>query len=313
VIDQMNNNLSFKLGTRGSPLALWQAERVQALLQETNPGVVIEIVIIQTTGDKILDKPLVQIGDKGLFTKEIEIALLEGGIDLAVHSFKDLPTQLPEGLIISSIPERDSPFDALISRQASSLSELPANPVIATGSLRRKAQILAARPDAEVVDIRGNINTRLQKFHDSDWDALIMAEAGMRRMGWVDKISGVLSIDEMLPAPAQGALAVETRMGGQRTIALVESINDPDTSVGVEAERAFLAELEGGCQVPIAAYSIVDGEIMTLHGLISSLDGKNLVRRTTEAPLSNPALTGRSLAQAIKSNGGQEIIDILSH
>jgi len=309
----MNKNLLFKLGTRGSPLAMWQAERVQALLQETNPGVVIEIEIIQTTGDKILDKPLVQIGDKGLFTKEIEIALVDGAIDLAVHSFKDLPTQLPEGLIISSIPERDSPFDALISRQSSSLSGLPANPVIATGSLRRKAQIMVARPDAEVVDIRGNVNTRLQKFHDSDWDALIMAEAGMRRMGWVDKISGVLSIDEMLPAPAQGALAIETRIDDQRTIALVESINDSDTSVGVEAERAFLAELEGGCQVPIAAYSIIDGEIMTLHGLISSLDGKNLVRRTTEASLSNPALTGCSLAQAIKTNGGQEIIDILSH
>ncbi len=309
----MNKNLLFKLGTRGSPLAMWQAERVQSLLQDANPDIVIEIEVIQTTGDKILDKPLVQIGDKGLFTKEIEIALLDGAIDFAVHSFKDLPTQLPDGLTISSIPERDSPFDALISRGAASLSELPANPVIATGSLRRRAQIMAARPDAVVVDVRGNVNTRLQKFHDSDWDALIMAEAGMRRMGWVDKISGVLSIEEMLPAPAQGALAVETRIDDHRTIALVESINDPDTAVGVQAERAFLSELEGGCQVPIAAYSIISEDIMMLHGLISSLDGKNLIRKKIEASLLHPALTGRSLAQAIKTDGGQKIIDILSH
>ncbi|MGC9328884.1 MAG: hydroxymethylbilane synthase, partial [Candidatus Hinthialibacter sp.] len=177
----MNDTPRLVLGARGSPLSLWQAKRVQTLLHDRCPETRIEIQIIHTTGDKILDKPLVQIGDKGLFTKEIEKALLDGEIDFAVHSFKDLPTQLPEGLAIVSIPERDSPFDALIAKEAARLRDLPENPVVATGSLRRRAQVLAARPDASVVDIRGNVNTRLRKYRESNWDALIMAEAGLRR------------------------------------------------------------------------------------------------------------------------------------
>ncbi len=302
----------FKLGTRGSPLALWQAERVKSLLSQRCPEAEIEIVTIQTTGDRILDKPLVQLGGKGVFTKEIENALLDERIDFAVHSFKDLPTVLPQGLEIVSIPERDSPFDAIFSRSASCLKDLPPDPMIATGSLRRRAQVLAARPDATVIDIRGNVNTRLKKFRESDWDALIMAEAGARRMGWRDQIAGVLSVEEMLPAPAQGAIAIEARIDDEAVRDLLLTIHDKTTAAIVLAERAFLATLEGGCQVPIAAYAMVDGENLNLEGLIASLDGSPIVRESKTGSASCPDELGRNLAQAILDHGGREIIDLLS-
>lgn len=309
----MNDRNHYRLGTRGSPLALWQAERVRTILKEKHPCAEIEIAIVQTTGDKILDKPLVQIGDKGLFTKEIEKALQEGEIDFAVHSFKDLPTALPEGLAIVSIPERDSPFDALIAKEAVRLRDLPKNPAIATGSLRRRAQILAVRPDARVVDIRGNVNTRLRKYDESNWDALVMAEAGLRRMGWIDRIAGTLDIGEMLPAPAQGALAVEARRDDERTTLLLQTTHNPRIAAGVEAERAFLAALQGGCQVPIAAYAIIHGSELLLHGLLANLDGNPCIRETLSGPSSNPAAVGDSLANRILRQGGQEIIDNLTH
>ncbi len=308
----MNQSLLFKLGTRGSPLALWQAERVQALLREQRPDSVVEIVIIHTTGDKILDKPLVQIGDKGLFTKEIEKALQDREIDFAVHSFKDLPTQLPEGLEIMAIPERDSPFDALVSESGTRLRDLPPDPTIATGSLRRRAQILAIRPDASVVDIRGNVNTRIRKFRESQWHALIMAEAGLRRMGWTDQIAGVLAIEEMLPAPAQGALAVEARSDDSRTRELLQSIHNPDTALGVQAERAFLATLEGGCQVPIAAHAILQGDEIHLHGLLANLDGSRCIRDSIAGGNHDPSSLGRILAEQILEQGGHEIIESLT-
>lgn len=308
----MNETPRFLLGTRGSPLALWQAERARALLKERRPDAEIEISIIQTTGDKILDKPLVQIGDKGLFTREIEKALLEGEIDFAVHSFKDLPTKLPEGLAIVSIPERDSPFDALVAKEGACLRDLPKNPTIATGSLRRRAQILAARPDATVVDIRGNVNTRLRKYDESNWDALILAEAGLRRMGWLGRIAGTLPLDELLPAPAQGALAVEARVSDKRTIECLQTIHDAKVAAGVEAERAFLAALEGGCQVPIAAYARIEREEIHLQGLLADLDGSRCLRDSLSGSFADPTDLGKALAERILRRGGQEIIDSLT-
>jgi hydroxymethylbilane synthase len=304
----MPHTTSFKLGTRGSPLALWQAERVQSLLWEHRPDVEIEIVIIQTIGDKILDKPMVQVGDKGIFTKEIENALLDKTIDFAVHSFKDLPTKLPEGLAIICIPERDSPFDALFSKSADCMKDFPKNPIIATGSLRRKAQILALRPDATVVDIRGNVNTRLRKYNESNWDGLIMAHAAIRRLEWEDKIAGVLKPEEMLPAPAQGALAVEARIDDEAIRVLLQTIHDANTAAAVQAERAFLAALEGGCQVPIAAYAkLHDGQV-ELTGLIASLNGKQCVRECVEGNREESISLGRELAERVLENGGEDII-----
>ncbi len=302
----------FLLGTRGSPLALWQAERVQALLKDRSPAAEIEIRIIHTTGDKILDKPLVQIGDKGLFTKEIETALQNGEIDFAVHSYKDLPTIQPEGLGIVAVPERDSPFDALVSHTATCLRDLPDNPIVATGSLRRRAQVLAIRPDANVVDIRGNVNTRLRKFGESNWDALIMAETALRRMGWTDRIAGVLSPEEMIPAPAQGALAVEARLEDPRTATLLHSIHDGQAAVTVQAERAFLATLEGGCQVPMAAYARILNGAIHLSGLLANLDGSRCIRQSLTGSAADPASLGRLLAERILEAGGREIINDLT-
>lgn len=302
----------FFLGTRGSPLALWQAERVQALLKNRCPTVEIEIRIIHTTGDKILDKPLVQIGDKGLFTKEIETALQNGEIDFAVHSYKDLPTMQPEGLGIVAVPERDSPFDALVSHKGACLRDLPDSPIVATGSLRRRAQVLAIRPDATVADIRGNVNTRLRKYDESNWDALIMAETALRRMGWRERIAGVLSPEEMIPAPAQGALAVEARLEDERTAVLLQTIHDVHAAVTVQAERAFLATLEGGCQVPMAAYARVNNGEVYLAGLLANLDGSRSIRHSLTGSASDPAELGRLLAGRILEAGGREIIDDLT-
>ncbi|MBI1388113.1 MAG: hydroxymethylbilane synthase [bacterium] len=305
------NERVFKLGTRGSPLALWQAERVKALLAERRPESRIEIEIIHTIGDKILDKPLVQVGGKGVFTKEIETALQEGSIDFAVHSFKDLPTVQPEGLGVVAIPERESPFDALFSRKYKSLGDMPERPVIATGSLRRRAQILALRPEAEVIDLRGNVNTRLKKFEESKWDGMIMASAAIRRMEWEGQSATPLSPAEMLPAPAQGALAIEARLDDESVIELLSSLHDESAAVSVAAERAFLAELEGGCQVPMAAYSVVTGDKVTLDGLVAALNGTPLLRGNLTGLLSESAELGVRLANRLLETGGAEIIESL--
>lgn len=306
----MTEKKTFRLGTRSSPLALWQAEHVCALLQEKHPDAAVEIVKIVTSGDKILDKPLVQVGGKGIFTKEIEQAMLEGRIDFAVHSFKDLPTELPAGLEISCIPERSSPFDALFSSKAKSIMDMPPNPTIATGSLRRKAQILRIRPDANVIDIRGNVNTRLNKYHESEWDGFIMAHAAVMRMEWHEQVH-IVSTAELLPAPAQGALAIENRMDDEDTKALLSSIHNPKIAPAVMAERAFLAAMEGGCQIPLAAYACRYGNALSLTGLISTLDGKESIRRTEYGSAENPQIIGEQLAQSILQQGGQGIKESL--
>lgn len=299
------------LGTRGSPLALWQAERVKALLAAARPDVAIEIEIIHTRGDKILDKPFIQVGGKGIFTKEIEEALLAGSIDFAVHSYKDLPSILPEGLAIVCIPERDSPLDALFSRGAACLADLPEAPIVATGSPRRRAQILALRPQAEIIDLRGNVNTRLRKFNESTWDAMIMAHAAIRRMGWDETLATPIAIKEMLPAPAQGALAIEARADDAACREVLRAIHSEAAAVGVAAERALLAGLEGSCHIPIAAYADVDGNSMTLHGLLSAPDGEPLIRRSLTSPSQEAESLGTRLAETILAEGGREIIDAL--
>lgn len=306
----MNKKTVFKLGTRKSPLALWQAERVSALLKTQHPNITVEIVKIVTSGDKILDKPLVQVGGKGIFTKEIEEAMLAGDIDFAVHSFKDVPTELPDGLGLSCIPERSSPFDALFTKGAASIADMPENPTIATGSLRRKAQILNLRPDANVIDIRGNVNTRLQKFHDSHWDGFIMAHAAAMRMEWEDKVKKI-SPQEILPAPAQGALAIETRIDDQETIAFLSSIHNEPVSHAILAEREFLASMEGGCQVPVGAYASQYGDSLSLTGLIATLDGKQLIRKTGYGSAEFSQDLGKQVAETVLKNGGLEIKESL--
>lgn len=307
----MTDKHVFKLGTRGSPLALWQAERVKTLLAEAVPDAQVEIEIIHTLGDKILDKPLVQVGGKGIFTKEIETAMLDERIDFAVHSFKDLPTVLPDGLAVVSIPERDSPFDALFSRDYSCLADMPDDAVIATGSLRRRAQILALKPKAQVIDLRGNVNTRLQKYNDAGWHGMIMAHAAIRRMEWDDKIAGPLSPDEMLPAPAQGAIAIEARGDDSETRELLQSIHNSDDASSVLAERAFLARLEGGCQVPMAAYATVESGALKLAGLVSSINGDPMASDSIEGPAGQAESLGRELADRLLEQGGADIIEHL--
>ncbi len=304
--NQINPKREFKLGTRSSPLALWQAERVTVLLKQKHPETKIDIVKITTSGDRILDKPLVQVGGKGIFTKEIEEAMQREEIDFAVHSFKDLPTVLPEGLEVTCIPERSSPFDALFSPSSKTINELPENPTIATGSLRRKAQILHLRPDAKVVDIRGNVNTRLKKYEEAGWDGFIMAHAAVVRMEWEDKVH-ILSPQEILPPPAQGALAIECRCDDEETKSLLAAIHDEHIAPAVWAERSFLAAMEGGCQIPLAAYASPYGNCLALTGMISTLNGKEFIRESTYGNSEKPHALGKRLAETILQNGGEEI------
>lgn len=291
---------------------MWQAERVKSLLEVTLPNQPVEIVIIHTRGDKILDKPYVQVGGKGIFTKEIEDALLAGEIDFAVHSFKDLPAVQPEGLDIVCIPERDSPYDALFSTSVSRLSDLPEAPTLATGSPRRRAQLLALRPQATILDLRGNVNTRLKKFHESEWDGMIMAHAAIRRMGWEERIAGPIAIEEMLPAAAQGALAIEARTDDQATREALDAIHNKQTAISVTAERAFLANLEGSCHIPIAAYGQVNDATLHLEGMLASLDGDPLIRQRIDGPIEEAQRLGTELAESIKQAGGQAIIERLT-
>lgn len=309
---QINPKRVFKLGTRSSPLALWQADRVSTLLKQFQPDIQMEIIKITTSGDKILDKPLVQVGGKGIFTKEIEEAMQREEIDFAVHSFKDLPTVLPDGLEVTCIPERSSPFDALFSPSSNAIRGLPKNPTIATGSLRRKAQILYLRPDAEVVDIRGNVNTRLKKYEEAGWDGFIMAHAAVVRMEWEDKVH-IISPKEILPPPAQGALAIECRSDDDETKTLLAAIHNKHIAPAVWAERSFLSAMEGGCQIPLAAYAGLYGNCLALTGLISALDGKESIRQSVYGSSEDPYSLGKQLAETILQNGGEEIKTALIH
>ncbi|MCX7832446.1 MAG: hydroxymethylbilane synthase [Actinobacteria bacterium] len=296
-----------RIGTRGSALALWQTRHVASIL-EKKFGCETEIVKIKTTGDKILDSPLAKIGSKGLFVKEIEVALLENRVDIAVHSAKDVPTEQPDGLIIAAFLKREDPRDALISKDGKKLSELPEGTVIGTSSLRRRAQILHFRPDLKLVDVRGNVDTRLRKMNEGQFDAIILAKAGLKRMGHESDITEVIDTSIMLPAVGQGSIAIECRESDEEVLEMLHSISDFETEVAVKAERALLRFLEGGCQVPIGAFGrIEDGELV-LDAMISSLDGKKLFRGSRRGKPENAEEVGIALAEELYNAGGSEIL-----
>lgn len=296
------------IGSRGSRLALWQSEHVADLLRKTFPALNVEIKIIQTTGDSLLDIALSKIGDKGLFTKQIEDELLNGAIDLAVHSLKDLPTQLPENLKIGAVTEREVPNDALISKKSFSIAELPQKAKIATGSLRRKSQLLALRPDLDIHEIRGNVPTRLKKFEESELDAMILAFAGLHRLKLDAYIKQMIPVDEMLPAVAQGVIGIEIRDDDARVENAVRQINDAETEIRICAERNFLRNLNGGCQVPIGAFATLIGDQITLEGFVGNLDGVNNLRGKISGDKTEAEFLGEKLARELIVRGANEIL-----
>ena len=300
------------IGTRGSKLARWQAEHIAGLLRKTTPGVVVEIKLIVTTGDKILDVPLAQIGGKGLFTKELETAMLAGEIDLAVHSLKDMPTELPQGLTLAATTERVDPHDAFVSAKYSCLADLPRGAVVGTSSLRRKAQLLRQRPDLDIISLRGNLDTRLKKLDDGQFDAIVLAAAGLRRLGWSDRITAILPPEICLPAVGQGVLAIEARQDDEEVLAAVASLDDAATRACVTAERKFLAEVQGGCQVPVGVFGQFESGKINLKARILSLDGVRCVEGSICGLPADSATLGAVLAGRLLEEGGREILAELS-
>ncbi|GMR04415.1 MAG: hydroxymethylbilane synthase [Thermodesulfobacteriota bacterium] len=297
------------IGTRGSKLALWQAEWVKSEIEKRNPGTGVTLERIKTTGDKITDVPLAQVGGKGLFVKEIEEALLDGRIDLAVHSMKDVPTALPEGLHLRAITEREDPRDAVLSRTGVFLKDLPKGAKIGTSSLRRQAQILHMRPDFEIIQLRGNVDTRIRKLDEGHFDAIILAGAGVKRLGWEGRVTEYLSPEVSLPAIGQGALGIETRVDDEYINNVAAFFDHPGTSTAVRAERALLKRLEGGCQVPIAAYGeLTEGGGLRLTGLVASTDGKTLVKDVLCGTAADAESMGRKLAEMLLKEGAWEIL-----
>lgn len=299
------------IASRGSELALWQSRAVERALRAAQPSLATEIQVVHTVGDKILDVPLAKIGDKGLFTKELDEALLDGRADLAVHSLKDVPTRLPEGLAVAAVSAREDPRDVLLLRpgvEADGLATLPAGARVGTSSLRRRAQLRALRPDLEVLDLRGNLNTRLAKLDAGQYDAALLAAAGVLRLGWADRIAASLEPAEWLPAVGQGALAIVTRAGRDDLRDLLSGVHDPLTAACTTAERALLAALEGGCQVPIGALATVSGGFLTLHGLVAGLEGDTVLRAEEHGTPDTAAATGARLAERLLEMGAGEIL-----
>ena len=297
------------IGTRGSELALWQTNWVKDKLQKSFPSLSFETEIIKTKGDKILDSSLSQIGDKGLFTREIEKQLLSGGIDLAVHSLKDLPTVLPEGLAIGAVSERVDQRDILISKKYESIGELPQGAKVATGSLRRRSQLLNYRPDLNVVDIRGNLNSRFRKFDESDLDAMILAHAGVNRLAIDGYIKTIIPTDIMLPATCQGIMGVEVRENDKAVMNLMKVINNRHSEIESKAERSFLNRLEGGCQIPVGVYSRSADYSMYMEGMVGTLDGSIVIRERIIGNDSKPEELGHNLALMLLEKGANPILE----
>jgi len=300
------------IGTRGSTLALWQTQYVAERLKAATPNLDIQVKTIQTRGDLVRDRALSQVGGKGLFVKEIENALLSGEIDLAVHSLKDMPTEQPKGLTLGAILERADPRDALVVRGGQGdLDSLPPGARVGTSSLRRRAQLLAARPDLQLLDLRGNVDTRLRKLHEGQYDAVVLAVAGLVRLDHTDAISQVLPVDLMLPAVGQGALCIEMRAASHDEAIpnLISALDHPPTRWATLAERAFLRCLEGGCQVPIGALAQVDDGQLRLRGLVAALDGSRLVRDEIRGPAGQAEFLGMELAVQLLAAGGDEILE----
>ena len=300
------------IGTRGSQLALWQANWVKEAIERHHPDLTVDLAVIKTRGDKILDVPLAKVGGKGLFVKEIEEALLDGRVDLAVHSMKDMPAEIPAGLCIGAIPEREEPRDVLISRTGEPLERLRPNPRVGTSSLRRAAQLRHVRPDADIVPLRGNLDTRLRKLAEDDLDAIVLAAAGVRRLGLAHRITQILDESVMLPAVGQGALCIETRQDDPRLAAVIASLDHRPTRQVVLGERAFLNRLEGGCQVPIAGHGRIDDSGYTLTGLVCEVDGGRRIKAVRAGTAEESEAVGLALAEAMLAEGAGEILERLN-
>ncbi len=297
-----------RIATRQSPLALWQAEHVAERLQQAFPGLKTELVKMVTRGDKILDAPLAKVGGKGLFVKELEQGMIDGIADIAVHSMKDVPVEFPEGLHLAVILNREDPTDAFVSNRYKSLAELPANARIGTSSLRRQCQIKAQFPNAEILSLRGNVNTRLAKLDADEYDAIILASAGLKRLGLGERITKGLDSTESLPAIGQGAIGIECRIDDAEIHAYLKVLHDEETSLRVRAERAMNARLNGGCQVPIAGFAEIKGDKLWLRGLVGSPDGAKIYRAEAEASFEQAEQLGIQVANDLLAQGAEQIL-----
>lgn len=298
-----------RIATRKSALALWQAEFVKAELERHHPGINVSLVPMTSKGDKILDVPLAKVGGKGLFVKELEQAMLEGRADIAVHSMKDVPMAFPEGLGLGVICEREDPRDAFVSNKYQMLDDLPKGAIVGTSSLRRQSQILAIRPDLEIAFLRGNVNTRLAKLDAGEFDAIILAAAGLKRLGFDDRIASFISSETVLPAGGQGAVGIEYRTADTETAALLKALHHEDTAVCVNAERAMNTRLEGGCQVPIGSYAVLDGANIVLKGLVADPEGDDILQDVVEGDRADAEKLGVELAEKLLAAGAGKILD----
>ncbi len=299
---------TLKIATRKSPLAMWQANFVKDRLEALYPELQVELVPMSTQGDKILDTPLAKVGGKGLFVKELETAMLEGRADIAVHSMKDVPVEFPEGLGLHTICEREDPRDAFVSNRFTAIDELPQGAVVGTSSLRRQCQLRAARPDLVIRDLRGNVNTRLAKLDAGEYDAIILAAAGLKRLEMAHRITAFIEPEESLPANGQGAVGIECRLDDHELHALLAPLEHPETRIRVLTERAMNRALQGGCQVPIGAYALVEGEEVWLRGLVGSPDGSRVIRDEIRGPLADGEALGHTLAQRLLADGADAIL-----
>lgn len=305
-----------RIATRKSPLAIWQAEYVKAQLERHHPELEIEFVALSTRGDKILDVALSKVGGKGLFVKELEVAMSDGVADIAVHSMKDVPMQLPDGFELPVICEREDPFDAMVSHRYQSLQDLPQGAVVGTSSLRRQAQLLAIRPDLRIKVLRGNVGTRLKRLDDGEYDAILLAAAGLKRLGLQDRIAQTLDKQWLLPACGQGAVGIETRQGDAAVIELLAPLNHTATALRVIAERAMNRALDGGCQVPIAGFATLSGNLLSLEGRVGSVDGRQLLKVSEQITLPQQAdqqviqseALGLSVANKLRAQGAESLL-----
>lgn len=298
-----------RIATRESALALWQANFVKAELEKAHPGLNVELVPMTTKGDQILDTPLAKVGGKGLFVKELEVAMLENRADIAVHSMKDVPVDFPEGLMLHTICEREDPRDAFVSNTYADLDSLPQGAVVGTSSLRRQCQLKSMRPDLEIKDLRGNVNTRLRKLDEGQYDAIILAAAGLIRLEMPERIKQYIDTDVLLPANGQGAVGIECRSDDEEVKQILSVLEHQETRIRVDAERAMNRRLEGGCQVPIGAFAQVSGEVVLLQGLVGSLDGEEIIRADIAGPSKDAAELGKELAEQLLNLGADKILD----
>ncbi|NLO81131.1 MAG: hydroxymethylbilane synthase [Xanthomonadaceae bacterium] len=308
----MSDNI-IRIATRKSPLAMWQAEHVAAELKRHHSGLQVEIVGMSTKGDRILDTPLAKIGGKGLFLKELEEGLLDGRADIAVHSMKDVPPDLPPGLLLAVIMEREDPCDAFVSNRYPSIDALPPGAHVGTASLRRQCQLLARRPDLRVGVLRGNVNTRLAKLDAGEYDAIILAASGLKRLGLQERIRGIISPEESLPAVGQGALGIECREGDQRVLDLIRPLQHWPSQIRVQAERAFSGRLQGSCQVPLGAYAVLEEGELYLRGMVGTPDGKTIIRGEIRGAPEQAQALGIKLGDELLARGGDRILAALKN